>query len=441
MDIYLGVGSNLGDRRERIAQAIASLRGGGFDVDAISPLVESPALLPEDAPADWNRPFLNAAVRCRTSLEPEQALDRLKTIEAEQGRDASARWSPRPIDLDILLWGDQQIRTERLTVPHPGIAERNFVLAPLVALDPTLEVPGLGRTVLDLSRDLQHRIPLWMGIVNITPDSFSDGGEAVTWQAVERRIDSMIAAGVQIIDIGAESTRPGARALSAEDEWSRLAPMLERVITKLKAMPLPPQLSIDTYHAEVARRAIAAGADIVNDVAGLTSPEMIEVAVDSSVEFVAMHSLTVPVDRTITLPPDCDPVEELLRWLDGRRKAWEAAGIDARRVVFDPGIGFGKNPLQSLELLRSVRRFQGTGLRCLIGHSRKSFMAGLTKQSIAERDLFTIGASLQLCAQGVDVIRVHDAVAHVGAYRGWAHLMPPGAPRTASNAFALSRPS
>ena len=423
MDVYVGLGSNLGDRRRHVADAVAALTAAGLEVLAVSPLVESPAMLPEGAPPDWNRPFLNAAVRCRTRLTPIEALDALKAIEARFGRDFSARWSPRPIDLDILLWGSEEIRTDRLTIPHPGIARRNFVLAPLTALDPSLRVPGLGRTVLELSRELPHRIPLWMGIVNITPDSFSDGGETTTWDAVERRVDEMLEAGAQLLDVGAESTRPGAAPLPAEDEWARLEPILTRLVEKLGAFPLPPRVSVDTYHAEVARRALAAGAQIVNDVGGLTSPEMVELAADTDAEFVAMHSLTVPADRNVTLPADRDPVDEVLRWLDARRREWEGAGIAARRVLFDPGIGFGKNPLQSLELLRNVRRFHGSGFRCLIGHSRKSFMAGFTKRSMADRDLFTIGASLNLCAQGVDVIRVHDVAAHVSAYRGFAHLL------------------
>src|SRR5690606_20623658 len=109
---------------------------------------------------------------------------------------------------------------------------------------------------------------------------------------------------------------------------------------------------------------------------------------------------------------------------DARREAWRAAGIDEKRIVFDPGIGFGKNPLQSLEILRNVRRFHGTKFRILIGHSRKSFMSGLTRQDVAERDLFTLGASLQRCGQGVVMIRVRDRVAHIGSYRGWPHLLP-----------------
>src|SRR5690606_29907772 len=143
----------------------------------------------------------------------------------------------------------------------------------------------------------------------------------------------------------------------------------------------------------------------------------------SSTDWVAMHSLTVPADRDVTLPTGTSPVDQVLSWLDRRCEEWSAAGIAPERVIFDPGVGFGKNPLQSLELLRNASRFQSTGLRCLIGHSRKSFMRGVTAQVPRARDLFTIGASLNLSAQGVDMIRVHDVAAHVQAYRGWSHLL------------------
>src|SRR5690606_39888084 len=136
---------------------------------------------------------------------------------------------------------------------------------------------------------------------------------------------------------------------------------------------------------------------------GRPPPEVRRAAAATAGDVAAMHRLPVRADGTVTLPADRARGEGGRRWLDARRREWEAAGIAARRILFDPGIGFGKNPLQSLELLRNVRRLHGSGFRCLVGHSRKSFMAGLTKRSAADRDLFTIGASLNLCAQGVDV--------------------------------------
>jgi 2-amino-4-hydroxy-6-hydroxymethyldihydropteridine diphosphokinase/dihydropteroate synthase len=423
MQIYLGLGSNVGDRRAQLTAAIDALTDSGVSIDRVSPVVESPAMLPDDAPAEWNRPFLNLALECRDDRAPHDVLDLIKRVERDLGRVDRGRWAPRPIDIDILLWGDEQIATERVQIPHPGIADRAFVLAPLAALRPRLRIPGIsGATVLDLARRLRQRIPLWMGIVNLTPDSFSDGGELPTWESVEARIDEMVAAGVHLIDIGAESTRPGASPLTAEEEWARLEPILARTLSKQSAVRLRPLLSVDTYHVATARRALALGVDVINDVSGLTSPAMIELVGASGKEWIAMHNVSVPADPKKTLPLDQDPRFEVERWLEERLAQWQRAGLDLERIVFDPGVGFGKNPLQSLRLLRDIGSFATHGLRLLVGHSRKSFMTSFAGDH-TDRDLATIGASLALCAQGVDILRVHNLPAHVAAYRGWAHVL------------------
>jgi 2-amino-4-hydroxy-6-hydroxymethyldihydropteridine diphosphokinase/dihydropteroate synthase len=423
MKIYLGLGSNLGERRTTLADALAALELNGVRVLRVSPVVESSALLPDDAPADWNRPYLNVVAECETSAAPEQLLDRLKAIEHDLGRRPSGRWAPRPIDIDILLWDDEQRKTERLTIPHPGITDRAFVLSPLAALAPRLTIPGRGaRTVLEWSRAGERHIPLWMGIVNVTPDSFSDGGELPDARSALERVESLFADGAELIDVGAESTRPGATPLTADAEWARLEPVLGALLDRYRDRPLRPRFSVDTYHPANARRAVSLGADVINDVSGLTQPAMIGIAADSDAEFVAMHNLGVPADREHVLPLDRDPGDEVERWLAERVAVWQRAGIDLDRIVFDPGIGFGKNPLQSLRILRGLRRFDAYGLRLLVGHSRKSFMHQFAASGREARDLFTIGASLKLCAQGVDILRVHNVAAHVAAYRGWAHL-------------------
>jgi 2-amino-4-hydroxy-6-hydroxymethyldihydropteridine diphosphokinase/dihydropteroate synthase len=422
MTTYLGMGSNLGDRREALRRALAALTGAGIAVRRVSPTVESPAMLAPGAPPEWNRPFLNLVVEVDTDRAPAALLAELKRIEATLGRGPHERWSPRPIDIDILLWGERTLASESLTIPHPGLAERNFVLTPLVALRPDLRLPGAdNRTVLERSRALGRNIPLWMGIVNLTPDSFSDGGDFVEWPQIEKHIEALTAAGAQILDFGAESTRPGAAPLTASAELARLLPVLERVVAKLADDPLRPLLSVDTYHPVVAARAVELGVDIVNDVSGLTTPEMLEVAAAGDAQWVAMHNLGLPADPKRTLPPGTDAPAEVERWLEARLEDWSRAGLDLARIVFDPGVGFGKNPLQSLALLRDVDRFLRYPLRCLIGHSRKSFMLGFASAERAERDLVTVGASLRLCAAGVDVLRVHNVAAHTAAYRGWAH--------------------
>jgi 2-amino-4-hydroxy-6-hydroxymethyldihydropteridine diphosphokinase/dihydropteroate synthase len=422
MDIYLGLGSNLGDRRANLARALGMLSAEGVRIERVSPVVESPALLPDDAPADWNQPFLNLVVECRTEATPDELLDRIKRTELELGRVERGRWAPRPIDIDILLWGREEIVTQRLRIPHPGLHERAFVLTPLAALHPHLTVPGLGaKTVLERSHQSKRQIPLWMGIANITPDSFSDGGELLDAERCAAHVDAMWAAGAQLIDVGAESTRPGATRLTADQEWARLEPTLGALCDKHRDATLRPLLSVDTYHVETARRALALGVDIINDVSGLTAPAMIELAGASNTDWIAMHNVGVPADPANTIPVDQNPGEAVERWLDSQLRQWQRAGLDVERVIFDPGIGFGKNPLQSLRLLRDLRRFQRYGLRCLVGHSRKSFMHKFAAADKSDRDLFTIGVSLNLCAQGVDILRVHNVPAHISAYRGWAH--------------------
>jgi dihydropteroate synthase len=260
-----------------------------------------------------------------------------------------------------------------------------------------------------------------MGIVNVTPDSFSDGGRFESWPAVAAHVDALVSAGASFIDLGAESTRPGATPLDAEQEWARLERVLRPLLEKHASARLRPRFSVDTYHPATARRALALGVDVINDVGGLASPEMLELAAAGHGDWIAMHNLGLPADRTRTLPVDRDPVIEVERWLEQRLEAWQRAGLDVGRIVFDPGIGFGKNPLQSLRVLRGIGRFERYGVRVLVGHSRKSFMHGLTS-SLEDRDLFTIGASLRLCAQSVEILRVHDVAAHAAAYRGWAHL-------------------
>jgi dihydropteroate synthase len=307
--------------------------------------------------------------------------------------------------------------------------KRAFVLAPLAAIAPQRIVPGAGGlTTLAAYRRLQTAIPLWMGIVNVTPDSFSDGGRHVAWDAVAESIESMTAAGAAAIDFGAESTRPGATALTADQEWSRLAPILERAIERMSSQRLRPAISVDTYHAEVARRAIELGADVINDVGGLTDPAMIELAAGGSADWIAMHRLTLPANPAKTLDTGQSAIQQVQTWLDAQLDSWTRSGIDTARVTFDPGVGFGKTPLQSLELLRGIDRFVRDDLRVLVGHSRKSFLRplGNGNDDAAARDLLTIGASLELGRRGADILRVHNVPDHATAWRGFAHAQPPG---------------
>ncbi len=422
MAIFIGLGSNLGDRNKNLSQAIALLKSRGFEIAAISPVVETPAMLPDDAEPSWNKPFLNCVIQGEAQWSPEQGLKIAKEIEANLGRKNSAKWSPRTIDIDLLVWNDIILKSTELTIPHCGFAQRQFVLTPLLHLKPDLVVPGQKYSIFELSKSVRP-VPLWMGILNITPDSFSDGDSWSDEGVLSQHIDSMLAEHVQIIDIGAESTRPNAKPVEPDQEWQRIKPVLDSINARLQDQILRPMISLDSRNPATIEKSLDYGVDIINDVSGLNDPEILSLVKDAECQVVAMHSMSIPADPKITMPDDESAVLQMMNWINQKIESWVNAGLDLNRIIIDPGIGFGKNPLQSIALLQHCNELRQSGLRLLIGHSRKSFMSGFTDQPFADRDLETLGISMALCQQGVDIIRVHDPVMHVRAYRGWSHTM------------------
>lgn len=443
MAIFFGLGSNQGNRNANLQQAVEQLKSNGFEISAISPLVETPALLPKDAEPSWNKPFLNCVVSGQASWQPSQALKIVKQIEADLGRrrtpekqaktelktevrtgikTSTKAWAPRTIDIDLLIWHDMVVNSEQLTLPHYAMAERAFVLTPLLHLQPDLVIPGQSQTVFELCKTVKP-VPLWMGILNITPDSFSDGGSWDDEETLIEQLDSMLEENVQIIDIGAESTAPNASVIDAEQEWRRLLPVLNLINQRLTGLSIRPLISIDSRHAATLQKALQHGADIINDVTGLSQPAIREIAKTSGCQVVAMHSMSIPADGKILLPADDSAVNQVRDWLHRNIDQWLADGLDLNKIIFDPGIGFGKNSLQSFQLLQHCNELKDAGLRLLIGHSRKSFMNGFTERKFNQRDLETLGISLSLCQQGVEIIRVHAPVMHIRAYRGWSHAV------------------
>ncbi len=421
MAIYLGLGSNQGRRKDNLQRAMAELQTNGFEITAISPMVETPALLPQRAEPAWNRPFLNCVVAGQANWPPQHGLEIAKAIESGLGRAQSKRWSPRPIDIDLLLWNDQVIATEQLTIPHHAVAQRAFVLTPLLHIQPDLMIPGQSKTIFELCRTIKP-LPLWMGILNITPDSFSDGGAWQDRDTLIEQIDSLVAQNVQIIDIGAESTRPNAMAIDPEHEWQRLQPVLDLINQRLAGQTIRPMISVDSRHSATLEKALGHGVEMINDVSGLDDMAVQAIAKHSGCQVVAMHSICIPVDPQCLLSADRPVVRQLQDWISRKIDGWLDAGLDLNKIIFDPGIGFGKDPLQSLELLKNCDGLKQSGLRLLIGHSRKSFMANFSDKKSAHRDLETLGISLHLCQQGVEIIRVHDPVMHIRAYRAWSHI-------------------
>ncbi len=249
--------------------------------------------------------------------------------------------------------------------------------------------------------------PLLMGIVNVTPDSFSDGGQFLDSQAAISHALRLLAEGADILDIGGESTRPYSTPVSNDEELRRVLPIIEAV---LRSHPTA-VLSIDTSKAAIAQAAIIAGAQIINDITGLFGdPAMIEVALSSGAGICAMHMQGNP--QTMQDNPFYDDVvDEIYGFLCERRDALTAAGIDRQRICLDPGIGFGKTHEHNIKLMANCRRFHDLGCPLLVGHSRKAFIGKLIGNKEADRTPGTIGASLALARQGIQIIRVHNVAA------------------------------
>ena len=286
---YLALGSNLGDRAANLHAALAALAGepsGPVHVEATSFLYETPPAYVTDQPH-----YLNAACRITTTLHPYDLLAALKVTERDVGRTPTIRYGPRVIDLDILLYEDAVIDSEILSVPHARMAERAFVLRPLCDLAPELHPPMLGASLAELAARLgadavlPHVLPLrdklwtWgqhtaiLGIINVTPDSFSgDGLDTVSAALAQGR--AMQAAGAEWLDVGGQSTRPGHTLVSVEEEIGRVVPVIEA----LAAAGLGP-IAVDTFRAPVAEAALNTGAALINSVWGLDfDPGLAELA-------------------------------------------------------------------------------------------------------------------------------------------------------------------
>lgn len=249
-----------------------------------------------------------------------------------------------------------------------------------------------------------------VGILNITPDSFSDGGKYNSTHQALAQGKLLIKQGANIIDIGAESTRPGATPLAAPTEWERLEPILAPLIQLAHKHHC--LVSVDTYHPQNAQRALTLGADWINDVSGLTDPAMIALARQTTATFVVMHHLGIPASADHIIPDDQHPVDHVQKWITQTLQRLADERIDLSRIILDPGIGFGKNAVQSVQLIEQMERLVQTGGKVLVGHSRKSFLHLLYPTLSKMRDQETLEISKLLIQKGVAFLRVHDIALH-----------------------------
>jgi len=265
--------------------------------------------------------------------------------------------------------------------------------------------PLTPRAVLQLDRfSLTLERPLIMGVVNVTPDSFSDGGRFFGTQQALEHARVLIEQGADILDIGGESSRPGAEPVGLDEELRRVMPVLEQLA------PGPVPVSVDTCKPDVMRRAIAAGAAMVNDINALREPGALEAVAQSQAAVCLMHMQGEP--RSMQRDPQYeDVVAEVTAFLAQRVKAAQQAGIARERIVIDPGFGFGKNTAHNLGLLRGLHKIAGLGQPVLVGLSRKSLFGKITGKPVADRVSASVAAALLAVERGAALVRVHDVAA------------------------------
>lgn len=254
--------------------------------------------------------------------------------------------------------------------------------------------------------------PLIMGIVNITPDSFSDGGRHLMREAALAHARQLVAEGADILDIGGESTRPGATPVSVQEELDRVLPVVEA----LRGAPVP--LSIDTCKPEVMRASLAAGALMINDINALQSKEALAAVAASDAAVCLMHKQGSPASMQVE-PHYQDVMAEVKDFLLARMAAVQAAGIARERIVIDPGFGFGKTLAHNLTLLRQLDEFAALGVPVLAGLSRKSMLGAITGQDVGHRVHASVAAALLAVQRGASIVRVHDVQATVDALKVW----------------------
>ena len=412
--VYIAFGSNVGDRLHYLRESLENIKSFVKDVST-SVVIETEAILPENAPEAWDKPYLNMVAHGDTDLEPEVLLDRLQAIEQALGREREHPfWGPRTIDLDILLYDDLRVSTERLTLPHIGLKDREFLWHLLGSIRSDLKDPFTSQTFASKAWGCQQGsgvpakrsfvlYPQLMGIVNLTPDSFSDGG---LWLDHERGVwhcCQLVKDGASVVDLGAQSTRPGASVLREEAEWKRL----ETFLGCLQSFPVP--ISLDTYSPNVVKKALERYPIAwINDVTGRLDGDILREAAQAGCKICVMHSLSVP-------PVHNEVVENLWQTLEvwGRQQLDRLThlGFAEENIVLDPGIGFGKTSFQTGILLRTIERMHFGKCSVLVGHSRKSFLNNLEPKPAVERDKETLAIS-QYLNHKVEYLRVHNVRDH-----------------------------
>ena len=418
---YLALGSNLGNTSKNIQDAYYLICLKCTIIKKSQTILSKPYGI-------TNQPdFANSVIKVETDLQPLELLEFIKAIESDLGRVESQRWSQRLIDIDIIFYDDLVVDIPKLdqelvvssdpmdfnllTIPHKDYQNRTFVLEPLLEIEPDLVDPKTKIKLIQTYRSLinyydfilQSKGTMIMGILNLTPDSFSDGDKNTNIDLVIDNYKKMIVDGADIIDIGGESTRPKATPVALQEEINRVIPIIQAI----RRFDQKTVLSIDTYKPEVAELALHNGVDIVNDITGLTNPKMIDVISKYNCPVVIMHkqgdSSTMQDN-----PYYEDVIQEVYDFFVNQIKICKAHGIE--KVILDVGIGFGKRLQDNLDLIKNLDKFVALGYPVLFGSSRKGMYRELFDLDIDNREEVTMATTAFIIQKKVKIIRVHNVL-------------------------------
>jgi len=252
-----------------------------------------------------------------------------------------------------------------------------------------------------------------VGILNITPDSFSDGGKYNSLNSALFQVERMIKEGAKVIDIGAESTRPTATPITPQEEWSRLEKILPQIVDLVKKLSPEVKTSIDSYHFETLKKSHEVGVDIINDVKGLSDERIVEFIAERNIETILMHCNKVSSVADALVNKNINLIGEMLSWFEEKISYLQKRGVKKSQLVLDPGVGFNKDALQSIRILKNIEKFQIFDLPIYVGHSKKSFLEAVKIEG--DRAQKTLVISKYLAAKGVDYLRIHDVKENLSA--------------------------
>ena len=409
--LYLSLGSNLGNRISNLRQAFELLQVRCLNNATYSIIIETQAIVPDQADISWNLPYLNMIVKGGTNFTPEELLKEIKSIELEMGRPKNyTKWSPRIIDIDILIWHDLRINIDDLVIPHPEIHNRPFLLH-----------------LLSLMGEKSYRVhpyiqsfsksfvlyPKIVGILNVTTDSFSDGGIFYNRNDAIDHVIKLHSEGASIIEIGAQSTRPGAIIQSEKEEYNTLVSLLDSITPLIMKSDL--KISIDTFHSSIIKKLLEQyPISIVNDVKGTLDNEVLQYISVKNCKICIMHSISIPPNSDLIIPTNQNTMLTILNWAKAKIAKLLQLGFKQEDIIIDPGIGFGKSTYQNIDILNDVEILRECKTSLMIGHSRKGFLNAFSNIAPPNRDLETIAVSLYL-QNKVDLLRVHNVKDHMRA--------------------------